>query len=131
MASRRSASLPAAATTTTLTHLTTPQLPTRPPASEPVTLRLGYFPNVTHAPAVVGVEHGEFEEALGENVTLEPSIFNAGPAAVEAIFAGALDASFIGPNPSINAYAQSNGRSVRVVSGTASGGAYLVVKPET
>jgi NitT/TauT family transport system substrate-binding protein len=99
-------------------------------SSEPVTLRLGYFANTTHAPAIVGIEHGEFAKALGDNVTLEPSIFNAGPAAVEAIFGGALDASFIGPNPSINAYAQSNGSAVRVVSGTASGGAYLVVKPD-
>ena len=99
-------------------------------SSEPVTLRLGYFANTTHAPAIVGIEHGDFAKALGDNVTLEPSIFNAGPAAVEAIFGGALDASFIGPNPSINAYAQSNGSAVRVVSGTASGGAYLVVKPD-
>jgi NitT/TauT family transport system substrate-binding protein len=97
-------------------------------STEPVTLRLGYFANTTHAPAIVGLEHGEFQDALGENVTVEPSIFNAGPAAVEAIFGDALDASFIGPNPSINAYAQSNGEAVRVVSGTASGGAYLVVK---
>ena len=99
-------------------------------STEPVTLRLGYFANTTHAPAIVGIEHGDFAKALGDNVTLEPSVFNAGPAAVEAIFGGALDASFIGPNPSINAYAQSNGSAVRVVSGTASGGAYLVVKPD-
>jgi NitT/TauT family transport system substrate-binding protein len=98
-------------------------------STEPVTLRLGYFGNTTHAPAIVGLEHGEFEKSLGSNVTLETTVFNAGPAAVEAIFGGQLDASFIGPNPSINAYAQSNGEKVRVVSGTASGGAYLVVKP--
>ena len=99
-------------------------------STEPVTLRLGYFPNVTHSPAVVGVEHGDFEDTLGDNVTLELSTFNAGPAAVEAIFGGALDASFIGPNPAINAYAQSKGEAIRIVSGTASGGAYLVTKPE-
>jgi NitT/TauT family transport system substrate-binding protein len=98
--------------------------------TEPVTLRLGYFPNVTHSPAVVGVEHGDFEEALGDNVTLELSTFNAGPAAVEALFGDALDASFIGPNPAINAFAQSNGEAIRIVSGTASGGAYLVTKPD-
>jgi sulfonate transport system substrate-binding protein len=97
-------------------------------SSAPVTLRLGYFANTTHAPAIVGIEHGEFQKALGENVTIKTSVFNAGPAAVEAIFAGELDATFVGPNPSINAYAQSKGDAVRVVSGTASGGAYLVVK---
>jgi NitT/TauT family transport system substrate-binding protein len=99
-------------------------------SKEPVTLRLGYFGNTTHAPAIVGIEHGDFQKALGSNVTLKTSVFSAGPAAVEAIFGGALDASFVGPNPSINAYAQSKGEAVRVVSGTASGGAYFVVKPD-
>jgi NitT/TauT family transport system substrate-binding protein len=100
------------------------------PAAEDVTLRLGYFPNVTHAPAVIGVENGAFAEALGDNVTLETAPFNAGPEAVEALFSDAIDASFIGPNPAINAFAQSDGEAIRIVSGTASGGAYLVVKPE-
>lgn len=95
----------------------------------PVTLRLGYFPNVTHAPAIIGVEDGLFDEALGDSVTLELQTFNAGPAAIEAIFSGGLDATFIGPNPAINAFAQSNGEAIRIVAGTASGGAYLIVKP--
>ena len=99
-------------------------------SAEPVTLRLGYFGNTTHAPALVGIESGLFEEALGDNVTLEAKPFKAGPEVVEAIFSGGLDASFIGPNPAINAYAQSDGTAIRIVSGTASGGAYLVVQPE-
>jgi len=65
---------------------------------EPTTIRLGYFPNLTHATAIVGVENGIFAEKLGEN-TLETSLFNAGPAAVEALFSEALDATYIGPNP--------------------------------
>ena len=73
------------------------------PSREPVTLRLGYFPNVTHAPAIIGVENGVFADALGDNVELEPTTFNAGTEVVEAIFSEALDASFIGPNPAINA----------------------------
>ena len=77
---------------------------------ESVTLRLGYFPNVTHAPAIVGVEDGILADALGSGVVLEPHVFNAGPEVVEAIFNGALDASFIGPNPAINAFAQSDGQ---------------------
>src|SRR5258708_206985 len=64
-----------------------------------VTLRLGYFPNVTHAPAMVGIQDGEFATALGSNVTLKTSTFTAGPAAVEALFAKSIDASFVGPNP--------------------------------
>ncbi|MEV4757752.1 ABC transporter substrate-binding protein [Micromonospora sp. NPDC049559] len=98
-------------------------------SSGPVTLRLGYFPNITHAPAVVGVERGIFAEKLGSGVKLETKTFNAGPAAIEAIFSGALDATYIGPNPTVNAYSKSKGEAVRVVSGAASGGVALVVKP--
>lgn len=98
--------------------------------SGPVTLRLGYFPNITHAPAVVGVEKGIFAEKLGTGVTLETKTFNAGPAAIEAIFSGALDATYIGPNPTVNAFSKSKGEAIRVVSGAASGGVALVVKPE-
>ncbi len=97
---------------------------------EPVTLRLGYFPNVTHAPALVGTEGGLFEENLGDNVTLETATFNAGPQAVEALFSDALDITYIGPNPAINAFAQSDGEAIRIISGAASGGAFFVVQPE-
>jgi NitT/TauT family transport system substrate-binding protein len=92
------------------------------------TVRLGYFPNVTHAPALVGVGQGFFQEALGSGVTLETSTFNAGPEAVEALFGEALDMTFIGPNPAINAFAQSNGEAIRIVAGSTSGGAFLVVR---
>ena len=94
-----------------------------------MTLRLGYFPNITHAPAIVGVEKGIFAEKLGADVKLEPKTFNAGPAAIEAVFSGALDATYIGPNPTVNAHSKSKGEAVRVVSGAASGGVALVVKP--
>jgi NitT/TauT family transport system substrate-binding protein len=94
------------------------------------TLRLGFFPNLTHAPALVGLQDGLFKKALKEkNVTVTPTAFNAGPDAVTALFAGSLDISYIGPNPTINAYAQSNGEAVRVIAGAASGGASLVVRP--
>lgn len=94
-----------------------------------VPLRLGYFPNLTHATAIAGVEKGLFAEKLGPGVELKTSIFNAGPAAVEALFSDALDATYIGPNPSINAFVKSNGTAVRIISGATSGGAFLVVKP--
>jgi NitT/TauT family transport system substrate-binding protein len=96
---------------------------------KPTTVRLGYFPNVTHATAIVGTEKGIFAEKLGAN-KLDTKTFNAGPDGVTAILAGALDASYIGPNPAINAFAQSNGEAIRVISGATSGGAFLVVKPE-
>jgi NitT/TauT family transport system substrate-binding protein len=99
------------------------------PEQGSVTLRLGYFPNVTHASAIVGVEGGVFQQKLGNNVKLETSTFNAGPQAVEALNSGALDATYIGPNPAINAFAQSGGEAIRIISGATSGGAFLVVKP--
>lgn len=100
--------------------------PTGTPADE---LRLGYFANVTHSPALVGVANGTFEEALGDTV-LSVQVFNAGPSAIEALNAGAIDATFIGPNPAINGFIQSQGESLRIVSGSTSGGAQFVVQPD-
>jgi NitT/TauT family transport system substrate-binding protein len=94
------------------------------------TLNLGYFPNVTHAPALVGLEEGIYAEALGPDVELNLFTFNAGTEATEALFAGAIDISFIGPNPAINAFAQSEGTAIRIISGSTSGGAFLVVRPD-
>ena len=95
------------------------------PAAE---LKLGYFGNVTHAAALVGVKKGFLAEALG-STKLSTETFNAGPAAIEALNAGAIDAAYIGPNPAINSFAKSQGQSVRVIAGAAAGGAQLVVKP--
>jgi NitT/TauT family transport system substrate-binding protein len=95
----------------------------------PAVVRLGYFANVTHAPALVGLERGLFAEALGPETTLETRTFNAGPEAVEALFSEALDLTYIGPNPAINAFAQSGGEAIRIVAGATSGGAALVVHP--
>ncbi|MFF1823188.1 ABC transporter substrate-binding protein [Kribbella sp. NPDC058245] len=95
------------------------------PATE---LRLGYFPNVTHAAALIGLDQGLFTKDLG-STKLVPTKFNAGPEAVGALLGGSLDATFIGSGPAINAYAKSNGEAVRLIAGTTSGGAQLVVKP--
>ncbi|MVQ43895.1 aliphatic sulfonate ABC transporter substrate-binding protein [Microbacterium sp. MAH-37] len=92
-------------------------------------LRLGYFANVTHAPALVGVSEGLFQGALGD-VKLKTEVFNAGPAAIEALSAGAIDATYIGPNPAINTFIQSGGESANIIAGATSGGAALVVNDE-
>lgn len=91
-------------------------------------LRLGYFPNITHAPALVGVAQGYFAKELG-NTKLVTQQFNAGPPEVSALLGGSLDAAFIGSSPAINAFAQSNGQTVRLIAGSTSGGAQLVVRP--
>jgi NitT/TauT family transport system substrate-binding protein len=95
------------------------------PASE---LRLGFFANVTHATPLVGLKRGIFAKQLG-STQLKTLTFNSGPAAVEAIFAGTLDATYIGPNPAINAFLKSKGEAIRIVAGATSGGAALVVQP--
>jgi NitT/TauT family transport system substrate-binding protein len=93
------------------------------------TLRLGYFANVTHAAAVLGVADGTFAASLG-STKLETQVFNAGPAAIEALNADAIDAAFLGPSPAINSYVKSKGESLRIVAGATANGASLVVKPD-
>ena len=89
-------------------------------------LRLGYFPNLTHAPAVIGIGNGDFQKELGD-VKIEPHIFNAGPAEMEALYANQIDLAYIGSPPVINAFVKSNG-DIRIISGAASGGASFVVR---
>jgi NitT/TauT family transport system substrate-binding protein len=90
-------------------------------------VRLGFFPNITHATALVGVQKGFYTKYLGK--APKALTFNAGPAATEAIFSGAVDATYVGPNPAINAWAKSHGQAIKIIAGAASGGASLIVKP--
>ncbi|WP_146009064.1 ABC transporter substrate-binding protein [Zhihengliuella halotolerans] len=99
------------------------------PAAE---LKLGYFATVTHAPALVGLEEGILAEELDRDGTrLQSQVFTAGPSAMEALNAGAIDAAYMGPSPAISSYLGSAGKSIRVVSGATSGGAYLIAQPGT
>jgi NitT/TauT family transport system substrate-binding protein len=100
-------------------------------AQTPVTVRVGAFPNITHSQAMVGKANGAFEKAMGSGGKIEWKTFNAGPAAIEALFAGAIDMTYIGPNPTISGYVRSNGQALRVVAGAASGGAALVVRNDS
>jgi NitT/TauT family transport system substrate-binding protein len=100
--------------------------------AEQITLRVGYFPNITHAQGIIGShstreKHGWFEQRLGPDVTIQWYAFNAGPSAMEAIFAGSIDLTYVGPNPALNAFIRSQGDEIRVVAGAALGGAALVV----
>ena len=96
----------------------------------PTEVRLGYFPNLTHAQALIGVARGDFEKAAAP-LRLTTKLFNAGPQAIEALFAGELDLAYVGPGPAINAWARSKGRALHVVAGAASGGAALVVRADS
>lgn len=94
----------------------------------PQIMRVGAFPNLTHAQAMVGKANGWFDKALGSGAKVQWVTFNAGPAAIEALFAGRIDMTYVGPNPAINGYVRSNGEALRVIAGAASGGASLVVR---
>ena len=96
--------------------------------SESKILRIGYFPNINHAQAVIGLGNGDFQRALGDDVEVRTQIFNAGPSAIEALFANQIDVTYIGSNPAINGYVVSNGEGLRIISGAASGGAVFVVR---
>ncbi|MGW0882715.1 aliphatic sulfonate ABC transporter substrate-binding protein [Streptomyces sp. NPDC002671] len=92
-------------------------------------VKIGYFPNLTHATALVGVQEGLFQKELG-GTTIKPSTFNAGPSEIEALNAGSIDIGWIGPSPAINGYTKSNGKNLRIIGGSASGGVKLVVNPK-
>jgi NitT/TauT family transport system substrate-binding protein len=97
-------------------------------SGQQVTLRLGYFPNVTHATGLVGDRGGIFERVLGEGIDLRVQNFNAGGEAIEAIFNGGIDMTYIGPNPALNGFIRSGGQAVRIIAGATSGGAFFVVR---
>ncbi len=103
-------------------------------ASAQTTLRVGHFPNITHVQGLVAhhlsrTGKGWFEQRL-PGVKIEWFVYNAGPSAMEAIFARSVDLTYVGPSPAINAYAKAEGRDVRIVAGAANGGSALVVQPE-
>ena len=104
-------------------------------SADPVVLRVGHFPNITHAQAVIGhglsrAGTGWFEARLGPAVEVQWFVYNAGPTAMEALLARSIDLSYVGPNPALNAHLRSRGAEIRVIAGACSGGAALVVQPD-
>jgi len=99
--------------------------------TEKKVLRLGYFPNINHAQAVIGIGNGDFQKVLGDNIEIKRFVFNAGPSAIEALFAKQIDAAYVGPNPAINGYIVSGGKNVKIIAGASSGGAVFVVRNDS
>lgn len=98
-------------------------------------IQVGHFPNVTHAQALIAhhlsrLGKGWFEQRLGGDVEIQWRLYNAGPSAMEALFSGGVDITYVGPTPAINAFAKTKGRDVRIIAGSADGGAALVVNPK-
>lgn len=95
----------------------------------PATVRLGYLANITHAPALVAVKNGYFSKELGSAGSVKTTVFSSGTQETTAILSGQIDAAYVGPNPAINAWQKSGGTAIKIVSGAATGGASIVVKP--
>src|ERR671910_77087 len=103
------------------------------------TLRIGYFPNLNHAQAVIGLQQdGDFQKTLNANssdinkgVRIESYVFNAGPSAIEALFGGQIDVAYVGPNPAINGYLASSGQGLKIIAGATSAGASFVVRNDS
>lgn len=93
------------------------------------TVKIGYFANLTHGTPLVGLQEGLFQKELGAT-QVKTQVFNAGPAEIEALNAGSIDIGWIGPSPAINGYTKSEGKSLKIIGGSASGGVKLVVNPE-
>jgi NitT/TauT family transport system substrate-binding protein len=94
-------------------------------------IRIGYFPNLNHAQAVIGIGSGDFQKELSKDgIKIETFVFNAGPSAIEALFANQIDIAYVGPNPAINGYIASNGQDLKIIAGAASGGAVFVVRDD-
>ena len=105
-------------------------------AQDKTTIRFGHFPNITHAQGVIAHAlsrqgNGWFEKRLGPNVAIQWFTYNAGPSAMEAMFAGSLDLTYVGQGPALNAHFKSNGEEIRVIAGAANAGAALVVKSDS
>lgn len=98
-------------------------------STNPIIVHLGYFPNLTHAVAIVGYERGTFQQALGSQVKLVATTFNAGPAEIEALNSGSIDIAYAGPSPTISGYVKSKGADLRIIAGASSGGVLFVVRP--
>src|SRR5438477_4240853 len=104
-------------------------------AQEKITIRFGHFPNITHAQGVIAHAlsrqgKGWFEQRLGPDTKIEWFVYNAGPSAMEAIFAKSIDLTYVGSGPALNAYTKSNGQEIRLIAGAANGGSGLVVQPD-
>ncbi|MBV8792472.1 MAG: ABC transporter substrate-binding protein [Pseudolabrys sp.] len=106
------------------------------PVYAETTVRVGHFPNITHIQGLVAHAlsrqgKGFFEPRLGSGVKIEWFVYNAGPSAMEAIFAKSIDFTYVGPNPAINAYAKARGEGVRIIAGAAEGGSALVIQGDS
>lgn len=108
---------------------TTTSTPVPPLTGTGITVKFGYFPNITHAAALVGLSCGTFVQDLAPN-TIKETRFNVGSDLVNALLAGSIDIGYVGPSPASNGYVKSSGSALRIIAGASSGGVLFVVRPD-
>jgi NitT/TauT family transport system substrate-binding protein len=128
--SSSSASTTAASTTLSSSAAAVPlAIPASPPTNNSVsTVRIGYFANLNHAPAVIGLSNGDFQKFVGPSTKIQTTLFTSGSPEMTALLANKIDIAYVGPSPAVNAYLASNGTALQIVSGVANGGAVFVVR---
>ena len=94
-------------------------------------IRVAFFPSISHAVPIVGLENGIFENGIGEQIQIETKLFDSGPQVIESIFARSIDVAYVGPGPTINGFLKSHGKDIRILARAASGGASFITHPDT
>ena len=94
-------------------------------------IRVAFFPSISHAAPIVGIENGIFERSIGQEIKIETKLFDSGPQVIESIFANSIDVAYVGPGPVINGFLKSNGDAIKILAGAASGGASFIVQPDS
>jgi len=94
-------------------------------------IRVAFFPSISHAVPIVGLENGIFENGIGEQIQIETKLFDSGPQVIESIFARSIDVAYVGPGPTINGFLKSHGKDIRILAGAASGGASFIIQPDS
>ena len=94
-------------------------------------IRVAFFPSISHAAPIVGIENGIFERSIGQEIKIETKLFDSGPQVIESIFANSIDVAYVGPGPVINGFLKSNGNDIKILAGAASGGASFIIHPDS
>ena len=94
-------------------------------------IRVAFFPSISHAAPIVGIENGIFESSIGQEIKIETKLFDSGPQVIESIFANSIDVAYVGPGPVINGFLKSNGNDIKILAGAASGGASFIIHPDS
>ena len=94
-------------------------------------IRVAFFPSISHAAPIVGIENGIFERSIGQEIKIETKLFDIGPQVIESIFANSIDVAYVGPGPVINGFLKSNGNDIKILAGAASGGASFIIQPDS